>query len=445
LIALRLSMVKTRTKNKLPIFAFVVLLFGGFVLAQQADLPAQKIDGVAAIVGDRVVLLSDVNQSLAMAVFQQKLDPRRDGLKIQKLKDDIINTIVNRKVVLAMAELDSVEVDDKEVDRTLQQQVDNIVQQAGGEEAAEAALGQPLRVFKREYWYDVQDMLITQKYQQTLISKINISRSEVEGFYYQYRDSIPRFPTTAKIRHLLIDIEPNEDQVLKTKNLLMDIRGKILSGEKTFEEMALKYSQDPSAKQGAGSLGFVKRGNLVTAFESVAFNLSPGEISEPVKTEFGYHIIETEEVRGDKINVRHILITPPITEKDESIAYKKASALKDSSKTLSHFIDLVKKHSADEDSKKSGGNLGWINPDTYPIPEFGLILNQIKTGECAGPVRTDLGYHLVWLETLKPGGVADLKKHWTEIESMALNRKQAEWFDLWINKSKKNLFVSINN
>ena len=119
-------MVKTRTKNKLPIFAFVVLLFSGFVLAQQADLPAQKIDGVAAIVGDRVVLLSDVNQSLAMAVFQQKLDPRRDGLKIQKLKNDIINTIVNRKVVLAMAELDSVEVDDKEVDRTLQQQVDNI-------------------------------------------------------------------------------------------------------------------------------------------------------------------------------------------------------------------------------------------------------------------------------------------------------------------------------
>ena len=206
MIALRLSMVKTRTKNKLPIFAFVVLLFSGFVLAQQADLPAQKIDGVAAIVGDRVVLLSDVNQSLAMAVFQQKLDPRRDGLKIQKLKNDIINTIVNRKVVLAMAELDSVEVDDKEVDRTLQQQVDNIVQQAGGEEAAEAALGQPLRVFKREYWYDVQDMLITQKYQQTLISKINISRSEVEGFYYQYRDSIPRFPTTAKIRHLLIAV-----------------------------------------------------------------------------------------------------------------------------------------------------------------------------------------------------------------------------------------------
>jgi len=438
-------MVKTKIKNKLSTLVFLVFLFGGFVFSRQVGLGSQKVDGVAAIVGDRVVLLSDVNQSLAMAVFQQKLDPRKDGLKIQKLKNNIINTIVNRKVILTMAELDSIEVDDKEVDRTLQQQIDNIVQQAGGEVAAEAALGQPLRVFKREYWYDVQDMLITQKYQQTLISKINISRGEVEGFYYQYRDSIPKFPTTAKIRHLLINIKPSEDQVLKTKNLLIDIKNKILSGEKTFEEMALKHSQDPSAQQGAGSLGFVKRGNLVTAFESVAFNLSPGEISDPVKTEFGYHIIETEEVRGDKINVRHILITPPITEKDESRAYKEASVLKDSSKTLSLFIDLVKKHSVDVDTKKSGGNLGWINPDTYPIPEFGLILNQIKAGECAGPVRTDLGYHLVWLETLKPGGVADLKKHWTEIESMALNRKQAGWFDMWINKSKKNLFISINN
>ena len=260
------------------------------------------------MVGDRVVLMSDVNQSLAMAVFQQKLDPRKDGLKIQSLKNDIINTIVNRKVVLIMAELDSVEVDDKEVDRTLQQQVDNIIQQAGGEEAAEAALGQPLRVFKREYWYDVKDMLITQKYQRTLMSKVGVNRGDVESFFNSYKDSIPIFPTTAKIRHLLIDVEPGGEQIKKTTDLLKEIRMKILNKENTFAEMALKYSQDPSAKQAGGSLGFLKRGTLVTEFESVAFNLKPGEISEPVKTDFGYHIIETEEIRGDKINVRHILI-----------------------------------------------------------------------------------------------------------------------------------------
>ena len=429
--------IRNKIKKYLIIFIPVVL-FG----AQEQN--QQKIDGVAAVVGDKVVLSSDVNQSLAMAVFQQKLDPRRDAGIIKTLKENIINTIVNRKVVLIMAELDSIEVDEKEVDRSLQQQIDNIVQQAGGEDAAETALGQPLRVFKREYWYDVRDMLITQKYQQTLISKVSVNRSDVERFYNIYKDSIPDFPTTAKIRHLLIKIEPNDEQVLKTTNLLRSIKKKIQKGEKTFEEMALQYSQDPSAKNAGGSLGFMKRGTLVTEFESVAFNLKPGEISDPVKTQFGYHIIETQEIRGDKINARHILLTPPITEKDESFAYKKATTLKDSSKSLDDFLSLVKTHSADLETKSSGGSLGWINPQTYPIPEFGMVLGQINSGECAGPIRTEIGYHLVWLESLKLGGPAELKKHWTEIETMALNQKQASWYELWINKSKQNVYISIN-
>ena len=405
----------------------------------------QKVDGVAAVVGDKVVLSSDVNQSLAMAVFQQKLDPNKDGDLIQSIKNNIINTIVNRKVVLIMAELDSVEVDEKEVDRSLQQQIDNIVQQAGSEDAAEKALGQPLRVFKREYWYDVRDMLVTQKYQQTIMSKVGVNRADVERFYKTYKDSIPPFPTTAKIRHLLLNIEPNDVQIQKTTNLLKSIKDKILSKEKSFEEMALQYSQDPSAKNAGGSLGFVKRGTLVTEFEAVAFNLEPGEISDPVKTQFGYHIIETQEIRGDKINVRHILLTPPITEEDESLAYKKAFTLKDSAKTMEDFLRLVNTYSMDKETKKSGGNLGWINPKTYPIPEFGMVLNQINSNECAGPIRTDLGYHLVWLESLKPGGQANLKQHWTEIESMALNKKQADWYEVWIKESKKNVYISIND
>ena len=427
------------------VFCFKGCLFLLLFLFPVKAQNQQKVDGVAAVVGDKVVLSSDVNQSLAMAVFQQKLDPNKDGDLIQSIKNNIINTIVNRKVVLIMAELDSVEVDEKEVDRSLQQQIDNIVQQAGSEDAAEKALGQPLRVFKREYWYDVRDMLVTQKYQQTIMSKVSVNRTDVERFYKTYKDSIPPFPTTAKIRHLLLNIEPNDVQIQKTTNLLKSIKGKILSKEKSFEEMALQYSQDPSAKNAGGSLGFVKRGTLVTEFEAVAFNLEPGEISDPVKTQFGYHIIETQEIRGDKINVRHILLTPPITEEDESLAYKKAFTLKDSAKTIEDFLRLVNTYSMDKETKKSGGNLGWINPKTYPIPEFGMVLNQINSNECAGPIRTDLGYHLVWLESLKPGGQANLKQHWTEIESMALNKKQADWYEVWIKESKKNVYISIND
>ena len=189
-----------------------------------------------------------------------------------------------------MAELDSVEVSDKEVDRALDQQIDNIVAQAGSEEAAEKAIGQSLRTFRREYWYEIKDMLITQKYQQTLIGNVSISKRDVKLFYKTYKDSIPDFPTTIKLRHLLLKVVPSKKQEDKTVAFLEDLRKRILDKKNTFEELATQYSQDPGSKTAGGSLGFVRRGSLVTPFEAVAFTLGPGEISRPVKTEFGYQI-----------------------------------------------------------------------------------------------------------------------------------------------------------
>ena len=405
----------------------------------------QTIDGVAAVVGDKVILTSDINRSLSMAVFQQGLDPQRDGAKILSLKKQILQSSVDGKVVLAMAELDSVEVGDKEIERALEQQINNIVAQAGGEEAAEKALGQPLRTFRREYWYDVKDMLITQKYQQTLISKVSINKEGVFDFFKTYKDSIPPFPTTVKLRHLLIKPTPSEDQVEKTLSLLKQLRQNVLDKKNTFEELAAQYTQDPGSKNTGGSLGFVRRGTLVSPFEAAAFTLQPGEISMPVKTEFGYHIIETEEIRGDRIKVRHILMSPPITEQDESIAYNRALVLKDSSQTISEFISITKAHSMDDQTSDGGGSLGWIDPNKYPVPEFGMVLGQINPNECAGPVRSELGYHLLWVEASRPGGSPDIDKHWSQIENIALNKKKGDWFKGWVVSSRENFFIHINN
>ena len=403
----------------------------------------QTIDGVAAIVGDKTILKSDINQALSMAIFQQKLDPNKNADKILQLKKEIIRSVVNRKVILVMAELDSVVVQDKDVDRTLEEQINNIVAQAGSEEAAEKALGQPLRVFRREYWYDIKDMMVAQKYQQELIGKVSINKHGVVGFFNSYRDSIPPFPTTVKLRHLLVKIEPGVEQIDKTVILLKRLREKILKGETTFESVAAQYSQDPGSKNSGGGLGFVRRGNLVTEFESVAFTLKPGEISLPVKTEFGYHIIETEAILGEKIKVRHILISPPLTDKDETLAYNLALSLKDSSKTLADFISTIKEHSMDSQTKEGGGNLGWIDPNTYPIPEFGMVVGQINPNECAGPVQSEYGYHLLWIEATKQGGRADLSKHWNEIETLALNKKRGDWFEGWVLDARKKFYINV--
>ena len=425
----------------------LLLLFFSFVLSQTGgganttnDEPLtgkeaqsrQSIDGVAAFVGDKTILKSDINQALSMAVFQQRLNPNNDANKILKLKRESVRSVVNRKVVLMMAELDSIVVQDKEVDRTLEDQINNIIAQAGGEAAAEKALGQPLRVFRREYWYDIKDMMIAQKYQQGLIGGVSVNKNDVLSFFQSYRDSIPPFPTTVKLRHLLIKIEPGLEQINKTVALLKNLRKKILSGEISFEEVATQYSQDPGSKNSGGSLGFVRRGNLVTEFASIAFTLKPGAISLPVKTEFGYPIIETQEILGEKIKVRHVLLSPPLTDKDESAAYEKALSLKDSSKTILAFISTIKQHSMDDQTKENGGNLGWVDPVKYPIPEFGLVLGQLNQNECAGPIQSEYGYHLLWVAPSKPGGRSDLSHHWNEIDTLALNHQLGATFTSWV-------------
>lgn len=410
----------------------------------QAQETKPPIDGIAAIVGDKIILKSEVAQYLNMSVLQQQLDPRKDMDKIDALKKEIIQTLVDQKVILAMAILDSIEVDDKSVDRAMDQRIERFLAQAGGEEAAEKALGQPLRSYRREFWYDMRDVLLTDTYRQQLVSKLSVNRDDVITFFETFKDSIPLFPSMAKTRHLLIKIKPGQKEIEKTISLLKRIKEQLLAGD-SFEALAKQYSQDPGSRKNGGSLGFVRRGNLVPEFESRAFTLLPGEISDPVKTVFGYHLIQTEEILGEKIKVRHILITPQTTEEDDSQAYVFAKTLKDSIKSLDDFIRLVKKHTEDEETKETGGSLGWIEPSQYPIPQIGMAINQINTGICGGPVNSEAGYHLLWIETIKPGGKPSLKNHWPELESMALNNKTSKWYQTWVSAARKKVFISIQD
>lgn len=406
------------------------------------DQLGPPIDGIAAVVENKIILKSDAAQYLSMSMRQQGLNQQTDMDKILLLQKEIIQTLIDQMVVLEMAILDSIEIEDKNVDRALDQRIDGFIAQLGNEEAVEQALGQSIRTYKREFWYDMRDMLIVDTYRQQLMSNLTINREDTERFFSIYKDSIPPFPSMARVRHLMIKIKPGDSEVEKVKALLQEIRGNILDGA-DFEQLAKQYSQDPGSSKNGGSLGFVRRGNLVPAFEASAFTLKSGEISEPVKTVFGYHIIETQEILGDKIKVRHILLSPKTTDEDDSKSYKFALALKDSIKTVENFIQMTKLYSEDEQTKETGGSLGWINPGNYPISEIGMAVNQGSLNVCEGPVNSNLGYHLLWIDSVKPGGKASLEKHWTEIEAMALNQKKTAWYQSWIIDARQKVFVRI--
>ena len=400
------------------------------------------IDGVAAIIGEHLVLKSEVNQMVLMAAVQQRLDPAKDVERIKLLQDQILGGLVDQKILLEMAAEDSIVVEEKEVDQALDQQIDVFVSQAGGEDQAETMLGQSIASFRREYWYEMRDKLITERFQQEKISMVSVSRDEVISFFNAYKDSLPPFPNKMKIRHLLVQITPGEKSKQTAYDLVLEIRRQVAGGA-PFDSLAMKYSADPGSAASGGSLGYVKRGALVPEFESVAFTIPVGELSQPVETQFGYHLIEALDRRGDKVHARHILIAPELSAEDENIAYSFILSLKDSINNIADFKTLVEKHSDDSETKKIGGDLGWINLSNYPIPEFRMVADRLERSVPNGPLKTDLGYHLVWLEGIRPGGRPSLERHWFDLELLALNQKRIAWYQDWMEMAREKFMVTL--
>ena len=404
---------------------------------------SQQVDGVAAVVGENIILKSDVSQVVGMTALQRGLDVSKDVDLLMRLQDGVISSLIDQKVILEMAKLDSIEIADKDVESALDQQVENFILRAGSEEVAETMLGQSLSDFRREFWYDMRDRLITEQYQQQLIMSVNINRSGVISFYEEFRDSLPGFPIKMKIRHLLVRIKPGDESKKDALFQINAIRNRILGGE-SFSDLAGLFSEDPGTRNTGGSLGYIRRNQMVKEFETKAYTQDLNSLSEPVETSFGYHILETTDKSGEKVKVRHILISPEITEKDESLAYKYALSLRDSSTSLKKFKWLVTKKSEDEQTKKIGGDLGWITPENSPIPEIAEVLGLLEVGECSRPVKSSFGYHLLWLEEVRPGGEPSLDLHWTEIEEIALNHKRMIFFKNWVSEARNNFYISIN-
>ncbi len=419
---------------------FIFSAFLSYLLSQTGG---SFVDGIAAVVEENIVLKSDLNQMVNMMAIQQRIDPNKDINKYINLRVAVLRSMVDQKILLEMAEEDTTIVaTEKEVDQALEQQIETILQQAGGRAAAEKMLGQSINSFRSEFWFDMRDKIVSEKYQQKMLTKITVSKNDVFSFFKTYKDSLPLFPTEAKIRHILIKPEPSDSVKKETLSLLNKIKDQINKGE-DFGSLAEKYSMDPGSKKKGGNLGWVKRGSLLKNFEEITFTIKPKIISEPIKTEVGYHILEVFERKGNKARVRHILISPQISKKDESVAFSFAHSLKDSISTLDLFKTFAKKHSKDYQTSEIGGDLGWIVPNTYPIKEIGQAVGLISLKECSPPINTSFGFHLLWLEKIKPGGKPSLDSHWPKIEMMALNNKKMIWYESWLKDVKHKFYVKI--
>ena len=316
-----------------------ILLFMSFLEAQQEIL----LDRVASVVENKIVLMSDVVLAANAVAAQQQINPNTNPVAYKKILESSRESMVEQLLIIEMAEQDSVEILDKDIDKALNQQIDNIIAQTGSKELAEAALGKKISDFKRSYRDDMKGKLLAEKYTSSLTTSINVSRGDVIDFFNTYKDSIPSFPTLYKTHHILVEIKPSEESIKNSFNKANNIRNKILNGEISFDDAAKTYSADPGSKDQGGNLGYVPRGTFVQEFDKVVFTVEKNIITEPVKTQYGHHIIEVLERTGEKVLARHILIRTETTDIDKKKTYDTINNIKNN---IINF-DSLEKNSLD--------------------------------------------------------------------------------------------------
>ena len=411
-----------------------------------SSLSAQQeilLDRVASVVEDKIVLLSDVVLAANAVAAQQQINPNTNPSAYQKLLESSRESMVEQLLIIEMAEQDSVEVLDKDIDKALNQQIENIIAQAGSKEQAEVALGKKISDFKRSYRDDMRGKLLAEKYTSSLTASISVSRGDVLDFFNTYKDSIPSFPTLYKTHHILLEIRPSEESSNKSFLKALSIRDEILGGL-SFSEAAKKYSADPGSKDQGGNLGYVPRGTFVKEFDKVVFTIEKNVLTEPIKTQYGYHLIEVLERTGEKVLSRHILIRTETTDLDKRKTYDTINDIKNNINSFEDFSEAALNFSDDKTSNTNKGFLGMIDLDYYQVPELKQEIKDIEIKTVSNPISTDFGYHLIWVDEIKEGGPPNLNSNWLDLEKMALNKKKSDWYNNWISEIKSNFYIKRN-
>jgi len=421
------------------IIAITSVLVLNFSLALAQLQERQEIDKIVAVVGDEIIMQSDINSTIAFLGSQNpKVNPN-DPL----LRKQVLDNLINNKLMITKAIEDSIEVLDEEVNQYLDFWIQEEVRRYGSEKRLEDVYGISIARLRYEYKDEVRKKLLAQKLQQKKFSAIVVSPREVEEFYNKFRDSVPPIPAQVELYHIVKDAKANKDAKVDTYELAKKVRDSILAGG-DFAEFARRYSGDPGTKESGGELGWFDKGKLYPDFEKSAFSLQIGEVSLPIETPFGFHIIQTLEKKKDAVRTRHILFKIGQTSEDIENAKKFLADIKKRAQAGENFEELAKKFSTDKETRGFGGLIGKVPVTEIPAD----VIKQLPEGGISEPVLYQAeggktSYHILYLKRQIPEHKATLADDYKQIEKYAIMEKQQKLYEEWIQSLRKELYWEI--
>jgi peptidyl-prolyl cis-trans isomerase SurA len=430
------------------ILFFLCLLSTGLMAQQRA-----VIDEVIARVGSEYILLSDLEEQYALAQSQAVGEEMPPEARCAMLDQSLV-----AKLLLNQSKLDSVEVNDSEVEQQLNARIDRILSYMGGDvNQFEDYYGQSITATKEQFREDLREQIAIDRMRSTIVREVKVTPAEVKKFFADIpQDSLPYFNSEVEVAELVIRPDANDSTRAALVERLENLREQIVSGAITFEDAARKNSMDGS-RQGGGDLGWTKRGKFVAEFEAAAYNLDPDEISGVVETEFGYHLIRLDGRRGNSIRVSHILLQPQVTEEDmeksriflDSIA----NLIRIDSVTFSYAVkrfgyDKVQSYNNDgRMMNPATGNtffeIADLDPDVYfAIDELELdSLSEVM--QFRGPTGDPL-LRVVQLRSRTSPHRATLAQDYAKIQEATKNAKQQTFLSDWIEGKVKATFVKVD-
>lgn len=417
-------------------------------------IKAQVLDGVVAVVGDEIVLKSEIDEQLKFVAYQNRIPP--DDERLPMMWRQILEEAINLKVLFTKAKIDSISVPNEEVDAQVERRMEFIRQRIGSDEAISEYFGKSIPQLRTDMREEIRAGLMVEQLRRKKFSGLSISNEDVQKFYELIKIRFLKFLQNLKPLSSPFAQRWIRSQKKISYEKILDIQRKLKEGA-DFAELAKAYSEDGSAQNG-GDLGFAKRGEFVKPFEEAAFALREGQISKIVETIFGYHIIQLLERRGESVHTRHILIKFDRSNLNADAAIAQLNAIRERVQTGKSSFGLeARLYSEDEESAQQGGDI--ISPQTGSNriafdeikndPDLVRLLQSMNVGEISEPQRYQISggesaYRIVWLKYRADAHKMNLTQDYARIRNLALQKRQNEIYQEWIAELRKQVYWRIS-
>ena len=443
--------------NKRFVILFLFFHFGSSVLiyAQTDSIvnPTRiKIDGVAAVIGDYVILDSDVDKAY--------IDLESQGIPTSNIERcSLLGKLMEDKLYAHHAEQDSITVSDAEINDYVSRTIDYFVQQLGNmEKVLEFYKKKDEQSFRSELFDINRVQQLSQRMQSNIVEEIEVTPDEVRTFFDKIPvDQRPVFGAELEIAQIIVEPTPIESEVERTIRQLETMRNDVLENGSSFASKAILYSQDPGSRSRGGRYTLDrKRPVMVKEFRDQAYRLREGEVSQPFQTDFGWHIVTVDKIRGQLIDVRHVLLVPEISAKELKDAKDKLDLIRKRIQDGEFsFADAALNFSDDKDTASNGGVL--INPasgDTrFELTKldptiYNHILN-LEDNQISPPILDEdrsgnKKYKILMVTNRYDEHQADFAKDYVKIKDLALKEKQLDAIEMWMSEKIDDTFVNVN-